>query len=329
MQPYSLTLKIPNFEYTGYVSKLCQSIEIRLNKCREIKNISVRTKLRRISHLTSINSSLSIEANSLSLTSMKDVINGKTVIGPFDEIQEVKNADSAYSMLKSIDPLSIEDFLRVEEAMMFGLVEQNGFRSGSVGVFEGERCIYKAPEAGHVVPMMESLFTWVANSGYPGYILGSIFHYYTEIIHPFNDGNGRMGRLWHTALMRMYDKSFDLISMENLIHSHQEEYYRILGTNQDDWNCTEFVVFCLKLIDEELELVSKLENPNTSRIIAAMGDEYMTASEIMRKLNLSNRSYFLKNFVRPAVEMGLIEMYDPERPRSRNQKYRSRFGLRL
>ena len=310
------------------MSILCQSIENKLNRCREIKNISVKTKLRRISHLASINSSLAIEANSLSLTSMTDVINGKTVIGPFDEIQEVKNAGSAYSMLKSIDPLSMDDFLQVEETMMFGLVEQNGFRNGPVGVFEGDGCIYRAPEAEHVVPAMESLFAWIANSGYPGYILGSIFHYYVELVHPFNDGNGRMGRIWHTLLMRSCDKTFDLISMENLIHTHQEEYYEALRSNQEDWNCTGFVVFCLKLINEELELVSNLDDPNISRVIGAMGHGFMTASEIMHKLKLTNRSYFLKNFIRPAVEKGLVEMYDPEHPRSSNQKYRSRFGLR-
>lgn len=314
---------IPSFEYTNEIASLCRDIEVLLKQSRNIRDQKIKTKLRKISKLKSINSSLAIESNSLTLEAMQDIIDGKLVEGPFDEIVEAKNAVKAYSMMKGIDLYSIEDFLRIEETLMFGLVPANGFRESGVGVYNGTDWDYIAPPATEVVPMMGRLFHWSENSGHPGYLKGAIVHFYLESIHPLRDGNGRIGRLWHNETMARENKVFKLLSIENLIHEHQDEYYEVLKQCQQDMQCNGFVVFCLRLIRDRLAKISHLQDPVMSRLLNAMSEEFMSASEIMERLGMSNRTYFLKNYIRPAVDCGFVEMLDPEHPRSSVQKYRS------
>lgn len=314
---------IPKFTYTQQIGNLYMSLETKLYDLNGIDNRRIRSKLRKISKLHSINSSLAIESNGLTLETMQDVIEGKLVEGPFDEVLEAKNASNAYNLIKTTDIFSIQGFLSVEEILMFGLVPENGFRTGKVGVSDGTDWVYIAPPASEVPLMMEKLLNWAKKSGYPGYIVGAIVHFYIEMIHPLRDGNGRIGRLWHNEIMSRYNRTFDLVSIENLIYLHQDEYYRILSEGQEDMDCTEFCRFCLGLLNAELGRMSLLTDPHIAKLLSVMDSKFRSSTEIMSRLDLKSRPYFLKNYLRPALNSGFVEMSDPEHPNSPKQKYRS------
>ena len=315
--------RIPKFEFTQRIAQLQREIEDHLRDCKTIRDKYLKSKLRKVSKLKSVNSSLAIEANSLTLDTMQDIIDGKIVEGPFDEVLEAKNAFAAYKLMDSADLCSVEDFLRVEETMMYGLVPVNGFRDCTVGVLNGEIWEYVAPPAENVSGMVERLFRWYSDTGYPAYISGAVMHFYIEAIHPFRDGNGRMGRIWHNGILRRSSRCFELISVENLIHEHQEEYYSVLKECQEDMDCTPFVEFCMILTERRLAGIARLSDGRMLALAKAMGSEYRSAADIMKRMGLSSRTNFLRNYMRPAIECGLAEMSNPEKPLDPTQKYRS------
>ena len=265
--------RIPKFEFTQRIAQLQREIEDHLRDCKTIRDKYLKSKLRKVSKLRSINSSLAIEANSLTLDTMQDIVYGKLVEGPFDEVLEAKNAFAAYKLMDSADLCSVEDFLRVEETMMYGLVPVNGFRDCTVGVLNGEVWEYVAPPAENVPGMVERLFRWYSDTGYPAYISGAVMHFYIEAIHPFRDGNGRMGRIWHNAVLRAGSRFFELISVENLIYEHQEEYYAVLKACQEDMDCTPFVEFCMILTERRLAGIARLSDGRMLALAKAMGSE--------------------------------------------------------
>lgn len=315
--------QIPTFVFTQNIAQLQTRIEEHLRDCRTLGDKYLKTKLRRVSRLKSINSSLAIEANGLTLEKMQDIIDGKTVEGPFDEILEAKNASAAYGFMDSVDLTSVEDFLEVESVMMYGLVPANGFRDCRVGVRNGEGWDYIAPPPEEVPAMVDRLFGWYAETGFPACISGAVVHYYIEAIHPFRDGNGRMGRIWHNWILRASSRCFELVSVENLIHGHQEEYYSVLRQCQADMDCTPFVEFCMVLLERRLAGIARLSDGRMLALMKAMGTGYRSAADIMERMGLSSRYNFLRNYMRPAIECGLVEMSEPGKPLSPNQKYRS------
>ena len=315
--------QIPSFEFTQKIAQLQRRIDEHLRDCRTIGDKYLKTKLRKVSRLKSINSSLAIEANSLTIETMQDIIDGKLVEGPFDEVLEAKNASAAYELMNSVDLTSVEDFLKIESVMMYGLVPVNGFRDCNVGVRNGEEWEYIAPPAEEVPAMVGRLFDWYANTGFPPCVSGAIVHYYLEAIHPFRDGNGRMGRIWHNEILRRSSRCFELISVENLIYEQQEEYYSVLKECQDDMDCTPFVEFCMVLIEKRLAGIARLSDRRILALTKAIGSEYRSAAEIMEKMGLSSRTNFLRNYMRPAIECGLVEMSNPDKPLDPTQKYRS------
>ena len=171
---------------------------------------------------------MKIEANSLTFGQVRDVINGKTVFGEQREIQEVKNAYAAYERLSEINPYNIRQLKQFHGIMTKYLVEESGeFRSGEEGVFNGNQCIFMAPPAQLVPQLMDELFTWMkeAKDNVHPLILSSVFHYEFVFIHPFSDGNGRMARLWHTAILSDWKPVFEYIPIESQIEKFQDEYY--------------------------------------------------------------------------------------------------------
>ena len=315
--------QIPSFEFTQKIAQLQRRIDEHLRDCRTIGDKYLKTKLRKVSRLKSINSSLAIEANSLTLETMQDIIDGKLVEGPFDEVLEAKNASAAYELMNSVDLTSVEDFLKIESVMMYGLVPVNGFRDRKVGVRNGEEWEYIAPPAEEVPAMVGRLFDWYTDTGFPPCVSGAIVHYYLEAIHPFRDGNGRMGRIWHNEILRRSSRCFELISVENLIYEQQEEYYSVLKECQDDMDCTPFVEFCMVLIERRLAGIARLSDRRILALTKAIGSGYRPAAEIMEKMGLSSRTNFLHNYMRPAIECGLVEMSNPNKPLDPTQKYRS------
>ena len=314
--------RFPIFELTDKIYRQLVTIDDHISKLSSEKGKQVRAILKKTSYARSINSSLAIEGNEMPLSKTIDMMDGKTVQGPFDEIVETKNAIEAYSKIGTFDVSSVMDFVDMHDMMTFGLIEKPGFRDEEVGVYEGNRLIYKAPGHEQVPELVERLFNWYSSSNSPMVVKSAVVHFYIEAIHPFIDGNGRMGRLWQNAILREYDPTFMMVSIEYSIRDRQEEYYRVIEECQKASDCTGFIEFSNDSIISSLESLLKLEDKKISALMSAMGSDSMSSSEIMDAMGISNKSYFLKNYIRPAIECGLIVMNDPEHPRSSSQKYR-------
>ena len=288
--------------------------------------------LRRNNKIKSIHSSLKIEANSLTLGQVRDVINGKVVLGEQKEIQEVKNAYAAYERLSEIDPYDMRYLKRFHGMMTKYLVEESGeFRSGEEGVFNGDQCIFMAPPARLVPQLMHELFAWMkeARADVHPLILSSVFHYEFVFIHPFSDGNGRMARLWHTAILSKWKPVFEYLPIESQIEQFQDEYYAAISRCHVAGESTIFIEFMLSQIDRILEDISvQISERNEAlpnavrRLLDAMEyDVPYTSAALMEKLGMKSREGFRRNCLHPALQMNLVQMTIPDKPNSRNQRY--------
>jgi Fic family protein len=292
--------------------------------------MSAYPRLRRNNRIESIHSSLAIEANSLTLGNVRDVIAGKAVAGPEREIREVKNAYAAYAELADLNPYRLDELLRLHGIMTAGLVRESGkLRSGEEGVFAGGKCIFMAPPARLVLGQMEDLFTWLreeCNRIQP-LPLSSIFHYEFVFIHPFADGNGRMARLWQTALLAQWQPIFAYLPIENQIYKYQSEYYAAISSSYRAGESTPFIIFMLHMIDAVLdELLEKdvlgEDNECVKKLLAVMKyDISYKAKELQEILGLKATAGLKRNYIEPAMRQGLIAMTIPDKPTSRNQRY--------
>jgi len=239
-------------------------------------------------------------------------------------------------MMLRLNPNSVEDLLTAHKLMMQGLVPENGkFRSGGVGVFDGDRLIHMAPPA-HLVPkLIQDLFDWYQNSEMHPLIKSAVFHYEFEFIHPFQDGNGRMGRMWHSLLLGQWKELFFWLPIEELIQSKQAAYYDALGKSDRAADSAVFVELMLEIIRDTLKdttVVGRSDDQDSdqvtdqdgsiNRLLAVLGNEELSAAEIMKRLGLSHRPTFRKNYLTPALDKRLIERTIPDKPNSKNQKYR-------
>ena len=322
----------PPFTITNAILKYVASISEKLGKLNAVQGLENKPHLRKNNRIKSIHASLKIEANSLSLGQVRDVINGKLVLGEQKEIQEVKNAYAAYEKLSEIDPYSINDLKHYHGIMTRYLVDEAGeFRSSEEGVFSGERCIFMAPPARLVPQLMSNLFVWMksAKDDVHPLILSSIFHYEFVFIHPFTDGNGRMARLWHTAMLAKWKPILEYIPIESQIEQFQEEYYDAISKCHMSGSSTIFIEFMLSQIDKILDEVSaQITGDNEQlpehiqRLLGIMEyDVAYTGKALMEKLGLKSKEGFRRNYLIPAIEMKLISMTVPEQPRNRNQRY--------
>lgn len=322
----------PPFTITNAILKYVASISEKLGKLNAVQGLENKPHLRKNNRIKSIHASLKIEANSLSLGQVRDVINGKLVLGEQKEIQEVKNAYAAYEKLAEIDPYSINDLKHYHGIMTRYLVDEAGeFRSSEEGVFSGERCIFMAPPARIVPQLMRELFEWMksAKDEVHPLILSSVFHYEFVFIHPFTDGNGRMARLWHTAMLAKWKPILEYIPIESQIEKFQEEYYDAISKCHMEGAATIFIEFMLSQIDKILDEVSaQITGDNEQlpehiqRLLSIMEYEVAyTSKALMEKLGLKSKEGFRRNYLIPAIEMKLIRMTVPEQPRNRNQRY--------
>lgn len=285
--PYSITDKM-----LDYVSKI-------MKKVGELDYISLNKKpnLRKQNRINSIHSSLAIENNELSLKQVKDVIDGKPVIGEQKDIQEVKNAYKAYEELKNIDPYSIEDIKRIHGIMTFLIEKESGkFRTHGEGVYDGENLIFMCPPARMVNTLMGQLFDWIneAKDRVHPLILSSVFHYEFVFIHPFGDGNGRMARLWQTAILSKWEKAFEYIPIESLIKKYQEDYYKAINNCNAAGNSNEFIEFMLKMINETMSDLLESATQETTRettqekiINLIKENPYITQTEMASKIGIT------------------------------------------
>lgn len=322
----------PPFTITNEILAYVSSISEKVGRILAISNLESKPHLRRNNRIKSIHSSLKIEANSLSLGQVRDVINGKMVLGEQKEIQEVKNAYAAYERFSEIQPFSIKSIKLFHGIMTKYVVEESGdFRRGEEGVFNGDECIFMAPPAQFVPQLMDDLFAWMKeekNNVHP-LIMSSVFHYEFVFIHPFADGNGRMARLWHTAMLAKWKPVFEYIPIESQIEKFQNEYYEAIARCHVEGESTLFIEFMLSQIDKILDDVSaqvSADNEQLSEYLKRLLDvmEYdvpYTSNTLMDKLGLKSKEGFRRNYLRPAIDMNLIRMTIPDKPNSRNQRY--------
>ena len=322
----------PPFTITNQMLMLVARIAEKTGKISNYRTFETKPHLRRNNRIRSIHSSLAIEANSLSLEEVRGVLSGQTVIGPQKEIQEVRNAYNAYERIGSFDPYSLEDLKELHGIMTYLTVQESGtFRTGNEGVFRGGECIFMAPPP-HLVPdQMNDLFAWMeaaAPEVHP-LILSSVFHYEFVFIHPFTDGNGRMARLWQTALLTNWNPIFQYLPLESRIHEFQEEYYEAIAACHTAGRSDAFVEFMLDKIDRTLDwALQQLSGEDAylseqvRKLLAVMEyDVPYTAAQIMAALGLKSKENLRKLYITPAIEKGLIVMGMPDKPTSRNQTY--------
>ncbi|MGN0162801.1 MAG: Fic family protein [Candidatus Ornithomonoglobus sp.] len=319
----------PLFTINDNIINLLAQVSELVGQVSVLHKDSISPRLRRENRIKTIHSSLAIEHNSLSLEQVTAVLNGKRILGAPQEIKEVQNAYEAYELMLSLNPLNIEDLLKAHRLMMHELVKENGrFRSGGVGVFEGEKLIHAAPPANYVPQLIADLFEWYKQSTLHILIKSCVFHYEFEFIHPFADGNGRMGRMWHTLLLSQWNELFAWLPIEELIKERQQKYYDALAVADRKADCTGFVEMMMNIILDALNKLGKSDqdtdqvSDQVRALLECMGDDELSAAQLMERLGLSHRPTFRKNYLRPALDKGLIEMTVPDKPNSRNQKYR-------
>lgn len=322
----------PPFTITDNILLYVASISEKIGRITLIDNMESKPHLRKNNRIRSIHSSLKIEANSLSFNQVRDVINGKLVLGEKKEIQEVKNAYDAYEKILDIDPYNIEELKRFHGIMTKYIIEESGtFRKGEEGVFNGDECIFMAPPAQFVPRLMNQLFNWMKESEGKVHplILSSVFHYEFVFIHPFSDGNGRMARLWHTALLAKWKPIFGYIPIESQIEKFQEDYYAAIARCHVDGESTFFIEFMLaqidKILDEFSDQIKEVNEQTTEYVKKLIGimeyDIPYTSSALMERLGLKSKEGFRRNYLKPAVDMNFIQMTIPDKPNSRNQRY--------
>ncbi len=322
----------PPFNITNSMLMHVSSISEKLGKISVLYGMEEKPHLRKNNRIKSVHSSLKIEANSLSLGQVRDVIDGRMVLGDAKEIQEVKNAYEAYEKISDINPYSLKDLKKMHGIMTkFTLAESGVFRSGEEGVFNGEKCIFMAPPARFVPELMKDLFLWMerAHENVHPLILSAVFHYEFVFIHPFADGNGRMARLWHTAILSKWKPVFLYIPLESQIELFQEGYYEAIARCHSAGSSDIFIEFMLKQIDMILDsalIRPTLENNETTgyvkKLLSVMepGISY-TSLELMERLHLKSKETFRKNYLNPAMVLHIVEMTVPDKPRSKNQRY--------
>ena len=290
----------------------------------------ISPRLRRENRIRSIHASLAIENNTLSLEQVSAIIEGKRVLGHPREIQEVHNALGAYDLLESLEAHSPKDFLKAHAALMMGLADDAGrFRTGGVAVYQGERVVHMAPPAERVPHLVTDLFAWLEKTDLHPLLASAAAHYEIEFIHPFSDGNGRMGRLWQTLLLSRWRPQLAFLPVETVVHSRQGEYYSALGLADQRADVAPFAEFMLGAILDSLVSAPQTDQASdqaSDQVISLLccfrGGREMTAKSLMECLNLRHRPTFRKNHLNPALALGLIEMTDATSPRSPVQRYR-------
>lgn len=251
----------PPFTMTGEITNLIVEIGELVGSISTYEQMNPNPILRRESRIRTIHSSLAIEQNTLTLEQVTDVINGKRVLGPPQDIHEVKNAYEAYERVSVLDPYSVKNLLLAHKMMMDGLVKEAGtFRSGNVGVYAGTELIHAGTPAKYVPDLIQQLFTWLKESKLHPLVKSCIFHYEFEYIHPFQDGNGRTGRLWQSLILQKWKDIFAWLPVETLVYENQQAYYDVLGRADNQGESTEFVEFMLGMIRDALQEISKTQN---------------------------------------------------------------------
>ena len=244
----------PPFDITESMLDMVARIAELVGRVSAGVGLTTSPMLRRTNRIRTVYSSLAIEQNTLSLEQVTAVLNGRRVIAPPKDIAEVKNAFEIYERMEELDPYSVDDLLRAHAIMTKGLNEQAGcFRSGPVGVVDSQgNVLHFGALPAYAPGLTMELLEWVRNSKLHMLIKSCVFHYELEVIHPFADGNGRVGRLWHTLLLTRWHPMFAWLPVESIIHDRQEEYYAAINRSNCQAESTVFIEFMLSAIHQAL-----------------------------------------------------------------------------
>ena len=250
-----MTNKQPPFEINERIMADVIEIAELVGRVSITDKISMNPTLRRTNRIQTIYSSLAIEQNTLDIEQVTAVLSGKRVIAPPKDIAEVKNAYEIYDNMDKLNPYSIDDLLKAHSVMERGLLNEAGeFRSRPVGVADSEGNILHFGTLPQYVPkLIQELLEWTEKSEIHLLIKSCVFHYEFELIHPFADGNGRMGRLWHTLLLSKWTPLFAWLPIESIIHDNQSEYYNAINVSNNNGNSTVFIEFMLSVIKQALQ----------------------------------------------------------------------------
>jgi len=319
----------PPYAITPAIVNLVAEISETIGRYTVLAERNLTPRLRRENRIRTIQASLAIENNTLTLEQVTAVIEGKRVLGHPREIQEVRNAFATYEAMEGWDASAEEDLLAAHELLMRGLMDETGrYRSGGVGIFRGEQLVHMAPPADRVPELMADLLGWLENTKDHPLVASCVFHYELEFIHPFADGNGRMGRLWQTLILRSWKPLLAYLPVETVIRDRQDEYYRVLALADQKARSTLFIEFMLRSLRDAVQQAAatdQVDDQVTDQVavlISALEAGELGSHDLMHDLGLSHRPTFRNNYLKPGLEGGWIERTQPDSPRSPTQRYR-------
>ena len=279
----------PPFSITPEILRSVSEIERLIGRIEGIQQPKPQPHLRKANRVRTIQGSLAIEGNTLDLDQVTALLDGKRVIGRREEIQEALNAIATYDSMAKYDPFSAKSLLEAHRLMMNQLIPSPGkWRTTNVGILKGSKVRHIAPKADRVPYLMDDLFRFLQTDDFNPVIRSCVFHYELEFIHPFHDGNGRIGRFWQTLLLYHYHPVFEFIPIESLIRKHQREYYTALENSDRSGDSTPFIQFSLSIILQSLEdfFASFVPKPLTATERLSRAREHFTDKEFSRKLYL-------------------------------------------
>lgn len=302
--PFKINTAIVNL--AAEISALVERVAIRLEQSDSLR-------LRRINQIQSIHSSLAIEGNSLSEGQVSDIIDGKRIIAPEREILEVKNALRTYELYPSLKAFSEKDLLKAHAVMMQGIIPDAGkYRNCNEGVFKGNKCVHFAPPPNMVPILMKNLFSWLKNSKDHWLIRSCVFHYEFEFIHPFRDGNGRIGRLWQSLILGKWNPLFAHLPVENLVYANQHAYYNAINASSAAGDCSIFVEFMLNRILDSLKALQKVDTVADARKPFVLTDRQKKIVSLLKKNNFATEKEITEKFTvtTRTIERDLAKLQD-------------------
>jgi Fic family protein len=308
----------PPYSITPAILTLISSISEKLGIINASHLQAPRTELRKANRIKTIHSTLEIEGNTLSLDQVTAVIENKRVIAPQKDILEVKNAIHVYDALQSFSASSLSSFLKAHALLMQGLIMKPGkFRSAGAGIVKGSKLTHLAPKANMVKALMNDLFSYLKNDKDLLLIKSCVFHYELEFIHPFEDGNGRMGRLWQSVILKELNPIFAFLPVETIIKQKQSEYYKVLANCDKLGNSTLFIEFVLAAIDKALsEQLGERRSPLSAEERMKIFREQFGKNEFSRKDYLD----YFKDISAPTASRDLKAAVDKKTLKRKGEK---------
>lgn len=274
---------IPPFTISANAINLIAEISAQIERYAIRLEQSDSLRLRKANRIKTIHSSLAIEGNTLTEDEVKEIIEGRTVVAPLRQIQEVKNAIQTYELYASLDPFNVKDLLKAHETMMMALIDDAGkFRRGGVGVYSDKGLVHMAPPAERVPGLIDDLFEWIKQAKDHLLIRSCVFHYEFEFIHPFSDGNGRSGRLWQSLILGKLHPLFEYLPVENMVYANQEAYYNAIQSSTKAADSGPFIDFMLQ------EILNTLKKHQGDPIIQTEAESDSIRDKVRDKFGISS-----------------------------------------